>query len=140
MSRGGEWGSDNVVDSCRVCNRLKGGRSVEQFRVEIETRLGEPVTFAGEATPGDSATDISSVRSFAAASTHVRLPEEVMAEARAMVLELRAAGYVTTTLGGLVSDAIESYRARLRNGELGPAQLGPQAMVLFQPSPWEESA
>ena len=66
LSLGGGGGADNIVDSCRACNRLKASRSVDQFRLEIECRLGTPVTFAGEATPTTPATDITAVRSFAA--------------------------------------------------------------------------
>jgi len=91
LSLGGTH-AGNVVDSCQSCNRLKTNRTVAQFRLEIETRLGEPVTFAGEATDDRPATDISIVRSFAAATGLVRLPEELLLEARQAVLQLRSAG------------------------------------------------
>ena len=134
LSLGGGGGADNIVDSCRACNRLKASRSVDQFRLEIETRLGTPVTFAGEATPTTPATDITSVRSFAAVTGLVRLPEEVLAELRTTVLALHAAGWPATTLGSFVADAIAERVVRWQRGELGPDQLGPQTPTLFEVS------
>ena len=134
LSLGGGGGADNIVDSCRACNRLKANRSAEQFRLEIECRLGEPVVFAGEASPARPATDITAVRSFAAQTGLVRLPEEVLAQLRATVLALRSAGYVDTTLGSFVADAIAERIVRWQRGELGPDQLGPQTPTLFEVS------
>jgi HNH endonuclease len=122
---------DNMVDSCQPCNRLKSNRTVEQFRAEIEARLGEAVTFAGEATSEHPATDISHVRSFAAPTGLVRLPGDILLEARQAVLELRSAGYTSATLGGLVTDALRAHLDRLSAGELGPDDFGPQALAFF---------
>jgi hypothetical protein len=130
----GGGGGDNVVDACQPCNRLKGARSVAQFRAEIEVRLGEPVVFWGEHTPDQPATDITTVRSFATPTGLVRQPEEVLAEVRQAVLALRAAGYPSATLSGFVTDALEERLARLRAGTLGPAELGPQLATLFEAS------
>ena len=122
------------MDSCRACNRLKASRSVDQFRLEIETRLGTPVTFAGEASPTTPATDITSVRSFAAQTGLVRLPEQVLAELRATVLALHSAGWPATTLGSFVADAIADRIARWQAGQLSPDQLSHQALALFEVS------
>ena len=126
---GGEAG--NVVDSCRSYNRLKSNRTAKQFRLEIECRLGEPVIFAGEASPQLPATDISSVRSFATPTGLVRLPEEVLAELREAVLAQRSDGYISTTLGSFVTDAIQERLAKLADDRLGPDQLGAQVLTLF---------
>ena len=134
LSLGGGGGADNIVDSCRACHRLKANRSAAQFRLEIECRLGEPVVFAGEASPTRPATDITSVRSFAAQTGLVRLPEQVLAQLRATVLALRGDGYVCTTLGSFAADAIAERIARCQRGELGPDQLGPQTPTLFEAS------
>lgn len=68
------------------------------------------------------------MRSFAAPTGLVRLPEEVLADTRDAVLSLRSAGYVST-LGSFVADAIRDRLARLHAGQLGPDQLSPQNLV-----------
>jgi hypothetical protein len=131
VALGGGAGA-NLVDACQPCNRLKGSRTAEQFRAELELRLGHPVVFAGEASPERAATDITSVRSFAAPTGLVRLPEELLDEVRTAVLSLRAAGYASATLGSFVTDAIRAHLDRLHSGALGPAELGPQELPLFE--------
>lgn len=133
-----------TVDSCQGCNRLKGDRTVEEFRTALAERLGiasEALVFAGEATNGRQATDTSSVSSLADDRDSVRLWPEAGEALRRALRMLRARGDARCSLTELASryitdGALGDLEAARREQlfDLGEAEISePEAPVVLSP-------
>lgn len=103
-SRGGAGGP--VVLSCRFHNRLKGDRTVEEFREALAERLGieaSAVVFAGEAGPERPATPLAGIESLVDERDAVRLLPEAGRALRRAVVTLRSRGLPRVNLTSLAS-------------------------------------
>jgi hypothetical protein len=93
ISRGGVGGP--IVLSCRFHNRLKGDRTVQEFRAAVAERLGlevAEVVFAGEATAERPASSLDGIDTLVDDRDTVRLLPEVGRALRRAVLALRSRG------------------------------------------------
>src|SRR5687768_11265800 len=77
------WDGEPLVRSCRPCNRVKGPRTVEEFRALLVDVAGEPVVFAGEAEAGQPYSDVSLLRSWVGKRASVDLRTRTIERARA---------------------------------------------------------
>jgi hypothetical protein len=114
ISRGGVP-SGPTVDSCQQHNRLKGDRTMPEFRAALAERLGvdpETVVFAGEATPQRPATNLDDVRSLVDDRDGVRLYHDVGRSLRRAVLMLRGRGLPRVSLTSLASRYVAEGIAR----------------------------
>src|SRR4051794_26069851 len=112
LSRGGD--GEDLVRSCRRCNRLKGSSSVGEFRARLATILRHPVVFAGEVGPdGVHTCDMAAVEAVLAAQTTVRLSGVLSEEIRDAHWFLRGRG-VSLALVDLVEAGVRHELEQLR--------------------------
>jgi hypothetical protein len=137
------WNGEPLVRSCRACNRLKGSRTVEEFRTLLADVAGEPVVFAGEAEPGQPYSDVSLLRSWVGKRASVELRTRTIERARAALRFEQRRGRVSLTLHELVDELVSEGLDRLaqkhNDGQPFPAiHRSVQMSLLQDPQPSTE--
>jgi hypothetical protein len=123
---------DDLVDACRPCNKAKGPRTVEEFRVLLARYAGQPIVFAGEAGESGIHSPIAQLRDEIGSRDPVWLDALTARQARAAVLWQQAHGDHRATLRRLVDDAVALHVRHLKD-QLNGGEDFPEPPELFQP-------